>query len=93
MSIIIDNFKNKRQNYGKKGNNLRILMELFKNNKSVFVPETLVLPNSLFKKIIKENDNADFSDYKNIFINPQIENEILRAVRGKFNNCKDICRR
>ena len=92
MSIIIDNFKNKRQNYGKKGNNLRILMELFKNNKSVFVPETLVLPNSLFKKIIKENDNADFSDYKNIFINPQIENEILRAVRGKFNNCKLVIR-
>ena len=35
MSKIIENFNDKRQNYGKKGNNLKILMELFKNNNNV----------------------------------------------------------
>ena len=92
MSVIIDNFKSKKQNYGKKGNNLKILTELFKEDKNVFVPQTLILPNSLFKKIIKENRNTDFSNYNNIFINPQIKSEILRTIREKFKNCKLVIR-
>lgn len=92
MSKIIENFKDKRQNYGKKGNNLKILMELFKNNPKVLVPETLILPNSLFKKIIEENGNADFSDFNNIFINPQLENEILTSIHKKFGNSKLVIR-
>lgn len=92
MSTIIENFKDKRQNYGKKGNNLKILMELFKSSKNVLIPETLILPNSIFKKVISENGNTDFSSFENIFINPQLKNEILSVIRKKFKNQKLVIR-
>ena len=88
MSMIIENFSDNRQNYGKKGNNLKILMNLFNDSSNVFVPETLILPNSLFKKIIDENGNIDLSNFENIFINPQLEKEILCSIHeGRRKYC------
>ncbi len=92
MSKIIENFSDNRQNYGKKGNNLKKLMNLFKNNSNVFVPETLILPNSIFKKIVDESGNIDFSNFENIFINPQLEKEILLNIHKKFGNNKLVIR-
>lgn len=92
MSMIIENFSDNRQNYGKKGNNLKILMNLFNDSPNVFVPETLILPNSLFKKIIDENGNIDLSNFENIFINPQLEKEILCSIHKKFGNNKLVIR-
>lgn len=92
MSKIIENFKDKRQNYGEKGNNLKILMELFSKYQNIIIPETLILPNSLFKKVKEENGIADFSNYNNIFINPQLEKEIITCIRKKFGNKKLVIR-
>ncbi len=92
MAQIIDNFKGKKQNYGMKGNNLKILMDLFKDSERVNVPETLILPSSLFKEVIKENGDTDFSDYKNIVINPQLQKEIIQTIRNKFGNNKLVVR-
>lgn len=92
MYRIIENFSDDMQNYGKKGNNLKVLMNLFENDSNIFVPETLILPNSIFKKIIDENGNADFSNFENIFINPQLEKEILGNIHKKFGNNKLVIR-
>lgn len=92
MPKIIENFTNQRQNYGKKGNNLRILMKLFERNSKIIVPETLILPTSLFKKIVEENGDIDFSNFNNIFINPQLENDILTNIHKKFGTSKLVIR-
>lgn len=92
MSKIVENFNDKRQNYGKKGNNLKTLKELFEDNDRVLIPETLILSNSMFKKIISENGNTDFSNYENIFINPNLKSEILNSIRKKFHNEKLVIR-
>ena len=92
MAKIIENFNDKRQNYGKKGNNLKLLMEIFKNDQNIIIPETLILPNSLFKSIVEENGDADFSDYNNICINPRLKKEILQTIHKKFGNDKLVIR-
>ena len=92
MAEIIENFKNLKENYGQKGNNLKILMEVFSNKKKVIVPETLILPISIYKKIVSENGNTDFSDYKNIYINPNLEKKILGCIHSKFGNEKLVIR-
>lgn len=92
MPKIIENFIDKRQNYGKKGNNLKVLMDLFKDRDDIKIPETLILPNSIFKQIVAENGSVDFSDYNNIYINPTLEQEIIKAIHRKFGNSKLVIR-
>lgn len=92
MAEIIENFKNQKENYGKKGNNLKMLMNLFECERKITVPDTLILPISIYKKIINENGNTDFSDYNNIFINPQLEKRILDTIREKFGKQKLVVR-
>lgn len=92
MIEIFENFKNSRLNYGKKGNNLKILGEIFSNNNDVIIPETLTLPISLYKKIIKENGDTDFSNYRNIYINPRLKAEILDKIHKKFGKQKLVIR-
>jgi len=92
MPGIIENFKSKKADYGKKGNNLKILMELFKDDDTISIPETIILPKSLYNKVISENGDTDFSKYNNIHINPQLEKEILDSVHQKFGNKKLVIR-
>ena len=92
MVKIIENFSNPNADYGKKGNNLKILMELFSNNEKVIIPDTLILPISIYKKVISENGVTDFSNYKNININPNLEKDILNSIRSKFGNSKLVIR-
>ena len=92
MTGIIENFKSKKEDYGKKGNNLKIIAELFKNEENVIVPETLILTKSLYNRVIKENGKADFSNYENIHINPQLEKTILESIHKKFGNNKLVIR-
>ena len=70
MVEIIENFQNPHEDYGQKGNNLKILRELFKDNSDIIIPETLILTKNLYKKIIKENVNKDLSKYQEIYIDP-----------------------
>ena len=92
MTGIIENFKSKKEDYGKKGNNLKIISELFKNEEKVIVPETLILTKSLYNRVITENGKADFSNYENIHINPQLEKTILESIHKKFGNNKLVIR-
>lgn len=92
MSRIIENFQNEKVNYGKKGNNLKIIMKLFANDNTINVPETLILPIPVFKEIINENGETDFSNYNNIYINPQLKEEILNSIHNKFGNKKLVIR-
>lgn len=92
MTKVIDNFKDKKENYGQKGNNLKILMELFQNNSNIIVPETLILPISLFKTIIQENKGVDLSDFNNICIDKNLEKQILDSIHKKFENKKLVIR-
>lgn len=71
-------------NCGEKGKNLKILTELFAGDAEVFVPETLVLPVELFRKIMRKNNVAECGDYRNIQIESRLENEILNAIHQKF---------
>ena len=92
MSRIIENFQNGKVNYGKKGNNLKVIMKLFTNDNTINVPETLILPIPVFKEIINENGETDFSNYNNIYINPQLKEEILNSIHKKFGNKKLVIR-
>lgn len=92
MTGIIDNFKSKKEDYGKKGNNLKIIKELFKDDKNIIIPETLILTKSLYKKIVTENGKVDFSNYENIHINPQLEKTILECIHKKFKDNKLVIR-
>lgn len=92
MKRIIENFKSKKEDYGKKGNNLKIISELFKDEEKVIVPETLILTKSLYNRIITENGKTDFSNYENIHINPQLEKTILESIHKKFGNNKLVIR-
>ena len=58
MPVIIENFKDKRQNYGGKGNNLKILMSLFEKDRNVLIPETLILPSSFKTATVMLTDVA-----------------------------------
>ena len=86
MLEIIENFQNPQEDYGKKGNNLNILRNLFQNNKDIIVPETLILTKSLYQKILNENKNKDLSNYQNIYISPTLQKEILTRIHKKFSN-------
>lgn len=85
MSGYIATFKDKG-NFGAKGNNLRKIYDLFNDSSYIKIPDTLILKPSLFKKIMLENGNTDFSDYQNIIINPSLINEILTYIHKKFDN-------
>lgn len=87
----ITNFHYKKD-FGTKGNNLKILTELFYGNDGVIIPETLVLSKSLFKKILLDNGKTDFSDYHNININPLLTSLILDKIHKSFNNSKLVIR-
>ena len=81
-----------KKDFGKKGNNLKILTDLFKDSDGVIVPETLVLTKVLFKKIILDNGKTDFSNYQNININPSITSLILSEIHKTFSNSKLVIR-
>lgn len=92
MKGIINNFEKSKEDFGKKGNNLKILANLFKDEENVIIPETIVLSRSLYKKIILENGKTDFSKYENIDINPNITNDILNEIHNKFEKSKLVIR-
>ncbi len=92
MTGIIENFTSKKEDYGEKGNNLKKVLELFKNDEKIIVPETIILTKTLYNKIIKENGKTDFSDYRNIYINPKLEKLILESIHNKFGKNKLVIR-
>lgn len=92
MVKLIENFADPNENYGKKGNNLKILMELFDSREKILIPETLILPVSIYKKVLSENEDVDLSKYENIYINPEIRKDILTFIRAKFDNSRLVVR-
>ena len=41
MQRVIEDFQKSEEDYGKKGNNLKILADLFKDQKKIIIPKTL----------------------------------------------------
>ena len=92
MVYIIDNFSIEDEDYGKKGNNLKILSELFENDNEVIVPQTITLTCELYNKIKLENKKENFLDYRKIEINPEITELVLNAINDKFGDKKIVIR-
>ena len=51
---MLNNFENKTENFGKKGEMLRRLYTLLSDENNVYIPETLVLSLEFFNNRIKE---------------------------------------
>ena len=92
MQRIISDFRHYDDDFGKKGNNLKILADLFEDMKNVIVPDTMVISKNIFYEIIKSNEGRDLSNYEEIVLNKKIEEEIIKAIRDKFKNNKLVVR-
>ncbi len=92
MQRVIEDFQKSEEDYGKKGNNLKILADLFKDEKNIIIPRTLIISKSTFHEIIKENKNKDLSNYEDIYVNNKIKKEILEVIRKEFKNEKLVIR-
>ncbi len=92
MSYVIDDFNVENENYGKKGDNLKKLKELFTNEKNVIVPETIILTCSLYEKVLRENQGINFMDYNQINIDSQLKELILKSIHEKFGDKKLVIR-
>ena len=92
MEYIINNFADENIDYGKKGNNLRILGQIFHDDENIFIPDTLTLTCSLYEEILKNNVGSNFLDYRKLNINPQLMTTILDVIHQKFGDRKLVIR-
>lgn len=91
MSRYIATF-NEKGVFGAKGNNLQKIYNLFIDYNNIKIPDTLILKPALFKKIMLENGNTDFSNYQNIIINPSLTSKILLSIHAKFDKASLVVR-
>ena len=92
MQKIVYDLKDEKEEFGKKGNNLRRLYNLFVDDKDIIIPETLVLSESLFKRIVTGNGNHEYENYENIYIDPTITKEIIDTINKNFGESKLVIR-
>lgn len=85
---MLMNFTNSEENFGKKGEVLRILYNILSDEKKVYIPETLVLSLEFFNNNIKEK----LLKGKDEILTSSEEKKILFEIRNQFKNKKIVVR-
>lgn len=86
--MIICDFSNKNENFGKKGEVLRKLHQALYYESNVYIPDTLVLPLSFFNNSIRKKLLSGEQDTLTL----EQKKEIISKIRKKFNNKKIVVR-